>query len=118
MRALKQVLPGAALAAAILALAAGPAAAKAQPQPRCGAVLTKSVKLHKDLLGCPGNGLVIGAGGITVDLNGHRVEGTSFDNTSGIDNSGGYDRLRIVDGKISHFLHGILLVSTRHSKVA
>jgi hypothetical protein len=56
--ALLTLLPG------WLVLAAGPAVA--QPL-GCGAVVTRSATLAADLLDCPGDGLVIGADGITVD---------------------------------------------------
>lgn len=39
----------------------------------CGQTLTASVTLASDLGPCPGDGLVIGADGITVDLGRHRV---------------------------------------------
>ena len=62
----------------------------------CGATVTTDTKLTSDLLNCPDNGIVIGAGDITLDLNGHTVsgdgepvgscpEGESCD--TGIDNS-------------------------------
>jgi parallel beta-helix repeat protein len=106
-----------ALAATVAALTLSAASAAAAPPVQCGSVVTKSIKLKKDLTGCLGDGLVIGASDITVDLNGHRVEGTNF-NSVGINDSGGHDHIRVVDGTISHFLDGILLVSSRHSKVA
>lgn len=41
----------------------------------CGQVLTQSTVLDSDVGPCPEDGLVIGADGITLDLNGHRVFG-------------------------------------------
>jgi len=35
---------------------------------------------------------------VRIDLNGHRVEGARFNHFIGIDDSGGFDRVRIVDG--------------------
>ena len=54
------------------ALAVGTASASATPASNvtCGQTLTRSVRLANDLRNCPGDGLVIGARGITVDLNG------------------------------------------------
>jgi hypothetical protein len=34
-------------------------------------------KLTSDLVNCPNNGLVIGADNITLDLNGHVIDGTT-----------------------------------------
>jgi parallel beta-helix repeat protein len=55
---------------------------------------------------------------VRIDLNGHRVEGARFNHFIGIDDSGGFDRVRIVDGQISRFETGVLLASSEHSKVA
>ena len=54
------------------ALAVVTASASATPATKvmCGQTLTRSVKLANDLRDCPGDGLVIGAPRITVDLNG------------------------------------------------
>ena len=55
----------------------GSAAANSPPSTvKCGDTLTRSVKLTADLTDCPADGLVIGAAGITVDLNGHTIDGT------------------------------------------
>jgi len=43
----------------------------------CGQTLTRSTLLASDVGPCGGDGLVVGADGITVNLNGHRVLGTS-----------------------------------------
>jgi hypothetical protein len=49
------------------ALAAAPAA--------CGDVITSDQTLVNDLINCPGDGLVVAASGVTIDLNGHTVSG-------------------------------------------
>jgi parallel beta-helix repeat protein len=41
----------------------------------CGETITADTTLDRDLLDCPNNGIVIGADDITLDLNGHRIEG-------------------------------------------
>jgi len=53
----KRIFLAAALAGAGVSLTAGSAAAA---DLHCGSVVTKSVTLHKDILGCTGNGLVVG----------------------------------------------------------
>ena len=60
---------------ALVAAAPTPALAA---EPVCGAVVTEDVVLGADLVGCPGDGLVVGAPDVTVDLNGHRVSGTGL----------------------------------------
>lgn len=43
----------------------------------CGQVLTKSAQLTRDIGPCSGDGVVIGADGITLDLNGYRIVGSA-----------------------------------------
>lgn len=43
---------------------------------RCGAVITASTSLSHDIGPCAGDGIVIGADNITLDLNGHTIFGT------------------------------------------
>ncbi|MCA1684103.1 MAG: right-handed parallel beta-helix repeat-containing protein, partial [Actinobacteria bacterium] len=63
---------------AALAITASPAAARAQlTTVTCGQTLTHSVRLTNDLTGCPGDGLVVGADGVSVDLNDHTITGSS-----------------------------------------
>ena len=42
---------------------------------QCGDVITQDTTLDSDLIDCPGDGLVIGADDVTLDLNGHTVDG-------------------------------------------
>lgn len=46
------------------------------PADGCGQVITKSTTLMADIGPCPGDGIVVGAGGITLDLNGYTIFGT------------------------------------------
>jgi hypothetical protein len=41
----------------------------------CGETITADTRLDSDLVDCPGDGLVVAARGITVDLGGHTVDG-------------------------------------------
>jgi parallel beta-helix repeat protein len=43
----------------------------------CGMTLTADVKLDHDLV-CSGDGLIVGADGITIDLNGHTMAGSGI----------------------------------------
>jgi parallel beta-helix repeat protein len=64
----------------------------------CGQVLTNSIVIANDLLDCPEHGLVIGAAGITVDLNGHTIDGVGVTNETwaGILNEG-FDKVTLTD---------------------
>lgn len=73
----------------------------------CGATLTTDTTLDEDLT-CSGTGLVIGAAGITLDLNGFTLSGDSSAPASyGVDNTGGFDDVTIKDGAIVGFEQGI-----------
>jgi hypothetical protein len=41
----------------------------------CGDTITADTTLDTDLVDCPNNGIVIGADDITLDLNGHTIDG-------------------------------------------
>jgi parallel beta-helix repeat protein len=99
-----------------LTLFAGPAMAKSPlTTVHCGQTLTQSVKLANDLTNCPAPGLAIGADAVTVDLNGHTIDGTVTQTdtcqvlpfgTPGID-TGGHNGLTIKNGTVQQFLNGI-----------
>ena len=42
---------------------------------QCGDVITHDTRLDSDLLDCPGDGLLIGASNVTLDLGGHTIDG-------------------------------------------
>jgi parallel beta-helix repeat protein len=83
---------------------------------RCGDTITTDTTLDNDLVNCPNNGIVIGASNITLDLNGHTIDGdgTPVDPCPegeacdvGVLNRAGHDRLTIVGGTIRQFGVGI-----------
>jgi parallel beta-helix repeat protein len=82
----------------------------APPVPRevfCGEVITQSTLVTNDLIGCFGDGLVIGAPRIIVDLNGLFILGTGIG--SGILNDG-YSGVTIRNGTVQGFAHGVRLL--------
>ncbi|HEU0303450.1 MAG TPA: right-handed parallel beta-helix repeat-containing protein [Gaiellaceae bacterium] len=74
----------------------------------CGQVVTVNVTLDSDL-SCTGDGIVIGAPHITVNLNGHTVDGDDGLGDFGILNASGFDRVRILNGRVTDFENGVLL---------
>lgn len=42
----------------------------------CGDTVVVDTKLYADLVDCPGDGIVIGADGVTLNLNGHMIDGS------------------------------------------
>jgi parallel beta-helix repeat protein len=83
---------------------------------RCGDAITQDTKLDSDLVNCAGDGIVIGASDITLDLGGHTIDGTGRGRYSGVRNgvyfgSKGYDRVTIKNGAIRNFgQFGVLVV--------
>jgi parallel beta-helix repeat protein len=81
----------------------------------CGDTITTDTKLDSDLTNCPGDGIVIGADNITLDLNGHTIDGDetggpaceSFVEGDGVSNNDGHDGITIKNGTIQEFATGI-----------
>ncbi len=55
----------------------GPAAPAGASHVTCGQTIMSRTVLDSDVGPCTGNGIIIGADGVSLDLNGHRVFGTS-----------------------------------------
>jgi len=72
----------------------------------CGQVLTQSTTLGNDLVDCLGDGLVVGADNITIDLNGHTIDGTGLG--AGGRNEG-FAFVTVRNGTIQEFDQGVLL---------
>jgi large repetitive protein len=106
------------LTVALLALA--PTTASAQPL-TCGQVITKDTTLHADLGPCPGDGLVIGANKVTLDLNGHAIVGDDTDSTGddvGVRNDAGHVGTVVENGRIRRFATSIRLDGADHTRVS
>jgi CSLREA domain-containing protein len=73
----------------------------------CGQTITQSTLIQNDLANCGGDGLVVGAHGITIDLDGRTIDGNG--GGAGIRNSG-FDQVTITgDGKLQEFDYGVQL---------
>jgi len=85
----------------------------------CGQVITQSIKVSNDLSNCPADGLVVGANNIKIDLGKHVIDGDGVNapTDDGIDNTGGFDNVKIVHGTIQQFTQGIHLVGATKNKV-
>ncbi|MEU0095161.1 right-handed parallel beta-helix repeat-containing protein [Kribbella sp. NPDC006257] len=96
---------------------AGSAAVSAKTALRCGDTITADTTLHADLVDCPGNGIVIGADNITLDLNGHTIDGddalsecpAGTDCDVGVANFDGHDGVSVVGGRVRQFRLGVLV---------
>jgi hypothetical protein len=69
----------------------------------CGMTATSDVSLRSDLI-CPGDGVIVGADGIVIDLKGFTLAGPG----TGID-ANGHDFVTVKNGKIRGFGDGISL---------
>jgi parallel beta-helix repeat protein len=108
---------------AVMALSRADAAAK---QLSCGDTITADTTLDSDLVDCPNNAIVIGADGITLDLNGHLVDGdgTEFagcDPNAEVCDSGivddGHDGVTVEHGRVREFGVGVLVGTSSAGKV-
>jgi parallel beta-helix repeat protein len=117
---------GAPLAAAMLWAVLTPGALGAkQVHVSCGDTITADTTLDSDLVDCPNNGIVIGADGITLDLNGHTVAGNGepvepcprreFCDV-GLLNLG-HDGVAVRDGSVRDFGTGVFVGMARHNRV-
>ncbi len=80
-------------------------------------MITESIVVANDLLGCMGEGLVIGAPNIVVDLNGHtitsglRIEPGEEDGLLAGIRNGGYDNVVIRNGTVRNYGFGVRLMA-------
>jgi parallel beta-helix repeat protein len=91
----------------------------------CGQLITTDTKLDNDLVNCPNNGLVIGADDVTLDLNGHVIDGDGTEFAScppdepcdlgvvDLDHHG----VTIKGGTIREFGFGALVVGASDSRI-
>jgi parallel beta-helix repeat protein len=105
--------------AAVIALGAGQASGAGPTTVVCGQVLTQSIHVGNDLSNCPADGLVIGANNIKVDLGKHVIDGDGVNAATddGIDNTGGFDNVKITHGTIQQFQQGVHLVGATKNKL-
>jgi nitrous oxidase accessory protein NosD len=103
-------------AAIVVALALGAADARAAVE--CGDTITQDRKLTQDIINCDVTGLIIGAPNVTLDLNGHRLDGIGESN-DGVLNSAGHDGVTIKGsgGSITGFGRGVEMNNAADAKV-
>jgi parallel beta-helix repeat protein len=92
---------------------------------QCGDVITQDTKLDSDLTDCPGNGIVIGADNIELDLNGHTIDGDGVLGCTdeyacdyGVDNTAGHSGVEIEDGSIQEFATAIFVLGANDNRVS
>jgi len=100
-----------------IALASGPSFAGAAGGVTCGQTITTNTTLHHDLVDCPDDGIVIGADNLTLDLNGHTIDGDGVNNDPcpnradfcdlGVNNTAGHTGVTVKSGVLTDFDHGV-----------
>ena len=110
MRLLRiSVPPGIAAVGVALSVVAPSAPGEAAPKVHCGQTIRTSINLTHDLRHCPGDGLVVGANNITINLNGHTLLGSGKRGTAGVRVTG-FRGVIVKRGVIRHFGRGVWLV--------
>jgi large repetitive protein len=89
----------------------------------CGDTITADTTLDSDLVDCPNNGIVIGANNVTLDLNGHTVDGdgelvdacprNEFCDVGVL--SEGNNRITIKGGQVKEFALGVGVFDSQHA---
>lgn len=104
---------------------AAPASAAPAQDPGCGSVVTTSIRLRADIGPCAGDGLVIAADGVTVDLGGHHVFGILSPSpglaANAADASGitfrGTTGSQVMNGEVSRFAMGVQISAGAANRV-
>jgi len=114
------------LALAVVAVMALSGAEAASNQLSCGDHITTDTTLHKDLVNCPNNGIIIGADNVTLDLNYHTIDGdgtpaigcdpeTEFCDTGVLNR--GHDGVTVVHGSVREFNVGAWVLRASHNRI-
>lgn len=75
----------------------------------CGQLIDHDIRLANSLVDCPGDGLVVDSPNVLIDLNDHRIDGTSAEGSIGVVTAGPIGRIKVMNGVISDFESGITL---------
>jgi parallel beta-helix repeat protein len=115
IRSLLVKLPVALLSVGLmLTVATSPAFAE---HVQCGDVIIQDTTLDSGLVDCAGDGIVIGADSITLDLNRHVVDGVEGFGQVGVRN-GGFATVSVNNGTVRDFSNGISLDQVSANRVA
>jgi parallel beta-helix repeat protein len=112
-----------ALTVATLSVLAGTARPQLAQQLGCGDKITRDTKLQRDLLDCRNNGIVIGADGVTLNLNGHTIDGDGTpaagcnprEKICDVGVVSVHDGVTIKGGEVRDFDPGVFVYRARHN---
>jgi len=80
-----------------------------QSASECDARITAETTLNENIGPCPGDGLVIGANGITLDCAGHTINGTGTNDTSAGIRLTGMSGITVENCYVTEFWYGLVL---------
>ena len=100
----------------VVALVAPMAPATAAARAHCGMTVRSDITLHRNLRNCPGDGLVVRAHNITVNLNGHSIDGRGKRASAGVRVTG-YNGVVVKRGVILQFGRGVWLVRADNGRI-
>jgi len=88
--------------------------------PSCGSTITLPTTLTSDIGPCPGDGIIIGADNVTLDLNGHTISGDGSGNGNGVE-SAGHSNVVVQStngrGLITRFNEGVFMAGADNNVV-
>jgi len=105
MKAFRRAAP----AALSLALVVGLPSTAQAGHVACGAIITSNVTLDSDIGPCPGDGLVVTADNVTVDLNGHTISGTDGPADAGVGVRVTGNGVTVTNGTVTKFDAGVVI---------
>jgi nitrous oxidase accessory protein NosD len=82
----------------------------------CGMRIKHDFTLHRNLRNCRGDGLVVVADNVTVNLRGHTIDGRRRRSSVGVRVTGVHG-VTVRRGRIKQFGMGMLLVGTTHARI-
>ena len=109
-RTISVCLSSLALALAVLG------ATRAEAAAVCGQTITVDTTLTANL-SCQGDGIVIGAPNVTLDLGGYTITGDGELRDSGVNNEAGHAGVKITNGAVTGFGEGVLLTRAAANRV-
>jgi hypothetical protein len=86
----------------------------------CGDVVTSDTVLSRNVTGCTGNGLIVAASGVRLDLNGHTVSGTGAGTgilVTSFESGLPIDDVDIVGGTVRGFATGVAFEAERGADI-
>lgn len=83
----------------------------------CGLTITEDTMLSTDLVGCEGDGIIVAADNVTIDLNGYSIVGLRKERTAGIRVQGVSD-VTIKNGTVAAFERGIYLYNVDNVSIS